>query len=343
MTSWATKFAQKILDDACEKNASDIHFYPFFENEKVAIFYRILGKRQYIRSINMKTYESILTYFKFASGMDIGEIRKPQNGTLPFINNDDEVFSLRLSTLPLRHTESMSIRLLPQDHELTLENLFLFPNQLKKLKKWLNRSSGIILFTGATGSGKSTTMYALIESILKKKAFQVITLEDPVEKKIPNVLQVEINERAGITYQAGLKAALRHDPDILLIGEIRDEETAKFTIRAALTGHLVLSTLHAKNAIGTIDRLIDLGVSRTELKQSLIGVISLELLPIITKGKVRRRAAIGELLDEEYLLNVLENNKELDKKYDTFHYLKEKAYTYGFISKEIFEEIYEEK
>lgn len=342
MTSWATKFAQEILNDASNNNASDIHFYPIFEDEKVSIYYRILGKRQFIRTIKMRTYESILTYFKFASGMDIGEIRKPQNGTLSFLNRYERPFSLRLSTLPLPHTESISIRMLPQDSMFSLDQLFLFPTQLKKMKNWLKNRAGIILFTGPTGSGKSTTMYALIESILKKSVSQIITLEDPIEKKIPNVLQVEINERAGITYQTGLKAALRHDPDILLIGEIRDEETAQFTIRAALTGHLVLSTLHAKNAVGTIDRLLDLGISRTELKQSLIAVASLQLLPVISQGKVCRRAAIVELLDEQLLIDVLNNKNSLQmNKYQSFHYLKEKAYTYGFISKETLQETFD--
>ena len=342
MTSWATKLAQKLLNDACHRNASDIHFYPFLEEDKIEIYYRILGERRLIRTMKKRTYESLLTYLKFASGMDIGEIRKPQNGTLPFMNDKNESFSLRLSTLPLSNTESMSIRILPQEKIPLLEQLFLFPTQLKKMKSWLNHRAGIILFTGPTGSGKSTTMYALLEAILKEKPFQVITLEEPIEIKIPNVLQVEINEKAGITYQPGLKAALRHDPDILLIGEIRDEETAQFAFRAALTGHLVLSTLHAKDAIGTIERLIDLGINRTELSQSLIAIAALQLLPIISRGKIHRRAAIVELLDEHHLQHAIEGAKHVKmNKYHTFQYLKEKAFTYGFITKETFQETYE--
>ena len=335
MTSWAKKFAHTLIDHACSEYASDIHFYPYTNEDKVHIYFRILGKRHFIRTMNKHTYDAVLTYLKFSSGMDIGEIRKPQNGTISFTNTVNEAYSLRLSTLPLPKTESITIRILPQEEIPILEQLFLFPSQLRKMKAWLEYEAGMILLTGPTGCGKTTTMYALLESMLRDRSYQAITLEDPIEKKIPDVLQVEINEKAGITYQSGLKAALRHDPDILLIGEIRDEETAEFAFRASLTGHLVLSTLHAKNAIGTIDRLIDLGIKRVDLRQSLIAVASIQLLPIKSHINKKRRAAIVELLDGIYLNNVIEGSKSpLLDKYHSFQYLREKAFAYGFISKE---------
>src|SRR5699024_11222031 len=130
-----------------------------------------------------------------------------------------------------------TIRILPQEDNPILEHLFLFPFQFNTMKNWLKRRAGIILLSGPTGSGKTTTMYALLESLLQEVSYQAITLEDPIERQIDDVIQVEINEKAGVSYQTGLKAALRHDPDILMIGEIRDSETAAFAFRAALTGH----------------------------------------------------------------------------------------------------------
>lgn len=338
MSNPAATFVTQLLEQACSNDASDIHFYPLPNKDKIHIYFRVLGKRQQIKSINYSVYQKILTYFKFTSGMDIGENRLPQNGTLAFQNKNKQNFSLRLSTLPLINTESMTIRILPQEKELLLEQLFLFPSQSRRMKRWLSHPSGIILFTGPTGCGKTTTMYALLESVLKDHSFQAITLEDPVEKKLDDVLQVEVNEMAGVSYQTGLKAALRHDPDILMIGEIRDQETAEFAFQASLTGHLVLSTLHAKDAQGTIERLIDLGIQRTDLKQTLIAVAAIQLLPIEKQGKSNRRAAIVELLDGKLLgETIIGNGQTQMNNFHTFNYLKEKAYLYGFISKEVYD------
>lgn len=339
LTNPAVTFTNDLLEQACVQNASDIHFYPFINENKINIYFRQLGHRNFVRTVNVSVYRMILTYLKFSSGMDIGETRRPQNGTLPFESKDREKYSLRLSTLPLTTIESITIRILPQENQLTLEQLFLFPSQHKKMKRWLIKPFGMILFTGPTGCGKTTTMYALLESMLRERSFQAITLEDPVEKKLDDVLQVEINETAGITYQTGLKAALRHDPDILMIGEIRDQQTAEFAVRASLTGHLVLSTLHAKDAKGTIDRLIDLGIDRLQLRQTLLAVAAIELLPIIAHGKTKRRAAIVELLDGKILDNFIKGDETIRmNKYHSFDYLRKKAFVYGFISKEVFEE-----
>ncbi len=326
--------AEAILFKACQQHASDIHFFPTENESDVDIYYRIFGIRQLDRTISKDRYQMLLTYFKFSSHMDIGEKRKPQSGILPFIDNQSKKYSLRLSTLPHSYLESLSIRILPQDDTPLFNQLFLFPNQFNKMKSWMHLGSGIIMLTGPTGSGKTTTMYALLQSMLQQRSFQAITLEDPIERRIDQVLQVEINEKAGIDYHTGLKAALRHDPDVLLIGEIRDAETAKFAFRAALTGHLVLTTLHAKNAEGTIDRIIELGINRLDMKETLVAVASLKLLPIQKCGEVYRQAAIVELLEGESLKNTIEGDGQMTKNYQTFQYLKQKAYLYGFISKD---------
>jgi len=268
--------------------------------------------------------------------MDIGEIRKPQNGT---ITHDDleSSYSLRLSTLPVHRMESLAIRILPLEETYLLDELFLFPNQLKMLKKWIHHQAGLLLFSGPTGSGKSTTLYALLETILQNKSYQAITLEDPVEKEINHMLQVQINEKAGITYESGLKAALRHDPDIIMVGEIRDEHTAHFCFEAALTGHLVFSTLHAKSAVGTIHRLLDMGIQQIELEQSLIAVASIQLVPIQIVGKVERRAAILEILEGKELMQELKGGGNQNARpIHSFYHLRKKAFAYGFISKETF-------
>src|SRR5690625_1159336 len=188
--------------------------------------------------------------------MDIGEVRKPQNGTFTFANGEKS-YALRLSTLPVQQIESLAIRLLPIEENLTLQQLFLFPYQLQQLKRILTYKHGLILFTGPTGSGKTTTLYVLLDTLVKTESYQTITLEDPIEKRIDNLLQVQINEKSGVTYDVGLKAALRHDPDVIMVGEIREAKIAQFAHRAALTGHLVLSTLHAKDSFGTIERLLE--------------------------------------------------------------------------------------
>lgn len=334
---YLTQKSNRLLKTACLKQASDIHFFPF-EN-KVKIYFRIHGKRISYRTIDKISYQQLLAYYKFTSGMDIGEIRKPQNGTFTFTHNN-KTYSLRLSTLPIQDIESLAIRILPQQDDLSLQHLFLFPYQLQQLKNLLTRRNGLILLTGPTGSGKTTTLYALLEALLKQQPYQAVTLEDPIEKRLDNILQVQINERAGVTYDTGLKAALRHDPDLIMVGEIREAKVAQFAYRAALTGHLVFSTLHAKDSIGTIHRLLEMGLSKTDIKQSLIAVIALQLLPITINSYKTRRAAIFELLDEHLISDILDGEKLHDEQFQSFLHLRRKAYAYGFIDKKTFNEIH---
>lgn len=328
----AAVLSTKLLTSALRQQASDIHLVP--GKDHTEIFFRIQGKRLYHTSITKEQYQILLTYFKFSSGMDIGEIRKPQNGTM-FHDQDGYSYSLRFSTLPFKESESLAIRILPQREGFSFSRLFLFPHQGEKLKNWMANRSGIILVTGPTGSGKTTSLYTLLEEIISNKDRQIITLEDPVEKDLDGILQVQLNKKAGITYQSGLKAALRHDPDILMVGEIRDEATAKFAFDASLTGHLVLSTLHAKHASGTLYRLLEMGIKRSDIHQSLIGVAAITLLPIIAGNKRSRRAAIMELLESKQIESLLEHGigKDLQRK-ETFEYLRKKAFAYGFIDEQ---------
>lgn len=319
-----------LINKALTALASDIHFYPIGEITKV--YFRIHGSRHFFEQITKEDYHLLLAYYKFTSGMDLGDTRRPQNGMLTF-ETDREKYALRLSTLPLHDGESLAIRILPQEDHLQLEQLLLFPSQIDALKSWLKYQAGLILLTGPTGSGKSTTLYALLEELHLEYSYQTITLEDPIEKHLHHVLQVQVNPQAGITYQSGLKAALRHDPDILMVGEIRDQQTAHVAIEAALTGHLVFSTLHAKNAIGTIYRLLEMGIDPIDLQQCLLAVAAIELLPVEIDQVILRRAAILELLAGDTLEQLIKGGeiRELNHIH-SFQHLRKKAFAYGFIS-----------
>lgn len=329
MEKLSTHYTHRILQHACEKNASDIHFYPNEESETVSIYFRINGKREFIRVIHKQMYDSLLAHLKFSANMDIAESRRPQDGVIDLMINERMTYSFRLSTLPLPQSESLSIRIIPQTSSYTLKDLLLFPFQKQLLLETIIQPHGLIVFSGPTGTGKSTLMYALIEHITEEKRKQIITLEDPIERRLDTVLQVEINERAGVTYHTGLKAALRHDPDIILIGEIRDEETAQYAIRAALTGHLVLTTVHASDPIGTVRRLLDFGLNKVDILQSLIAIARTELISIYSKKGVRR-ASIIDFIGFDKLKKMIELETDIKRLY-TLEHLKKKAYAYGYI------------
>ncbi|MET3684287.1 competence protein ComGA [Alkalibacillus flavidus] len=310
------QLSETILKHAVEHHATDIHFSP--EELDVPIYFRINGYRWFYKRISSKEYQTLVSYYKFSSGMDIAEHRLPQDGTLSYHVNQQAYF-LRLSTLPLDETESLAIRLLPNYHTPSLDQLFLFPEQRDTLLNWIKQPAGIILFTGPTGSGKSSTMFTLMQEAIKQYGYQAISLEDPIEKQVDQILQVQVNEKAGFDYDVGLKAALRHDPDVITVGEIRDQATASFAFRAALTGHLVLTTVHAKNATGTIDRLLDMGISKTDLKQTLIGIASQKLVTLSHKGQQlfgQPRAAIAEILEGNQLQQAI--NGYQDKEINGF-------------------------
>ncbi|UFT97765.1 Flp pilus assembly complex ATPase component TadA [Radiobacillus kanasensis] len=320
------RFSKSILQSAFEQEATDVHFCP--ELTCIGVYFRIHGKRVRIQTISLSQYQPLLTFLKFSSGMDIGEIRRPQDGRME-IQDRKYSYSLRLSTLPSDPAESLAIRILPQSKKIPFEQLFLFPNQASQLIQFLKHKSGIFLLTGPTGSGKTTTLYGLLQTLLMHHASQVISLEDPIEQELEHVTQIQINEKADLSYQAGLKAALRHDPDVLMIGEIRDQQTARLAFHAAYTGHLVLSTLHAKNTVGTIHRLLEFGLKPVDLHQVLISVASIELLPLLHHAN---RAAILEILTGDALTNAI-NRQPFQL--TGFPELRRKAYACGYIDQEL--------
>src|SRR5699024_4096368 len=215
-------FSDRLLEKDCKEDASDIHFYPLTDRGQINIYFRLLGNRTYIKTINADLYQVLLTYFKFSSNMDIGEIRRPQNGTLSFKSKQKKKYSLRPSTLTMAQTVSLTIRNLPQDALPSTDQLFLFPAQFKTMKQWLKQDSVIILLTGPTGCGKSTTMYSLLKYMLNKPAIQAITVEDAVERQINHVIHLDVSKSAALTYQSRLNADFRRGSRVILTGEQRD-------------------------------------------------------------------------------------------------------------------------
>ncbi|WP_373921284.1 competence type IV pilus ATPase ComGA [Peribacillus muralis] len=306
------KTAEKILTRAIQLSASDIHI--FFRKEGPFIQFRIDNKLVPQETLSFFEAERLIAHLKFLAAMDIGEKRRPQSGAIT-MNLADQVVGLRLSTLPTAYLESLVIRLIPQQKILPLEQLSLFPKTAQKLIALLKHSHGMLILTGPTGSGKTTTLYSLLHHAHVMLTRNIITLEDPIENVSEKVLQVQINEKAGITYSVGLKAVLRHDPDVIIVGEIRDAETAKIAVRAALTGHLILTTMHTRDAQGAISRLLEFGVSLLEIEQSLIGVtaqrlVELRCLACMGDCNCAKRASVYEMLYGKSLVDLIHMLKD---------------------------------
>ncbi|HEV3217591.1 MAG TPA: ATPase, T2SS/T4P/T4SS family [Vicinamibacterales bacterium] len=264
-----------ILSDAAKAGASDVHVEP---NETfLQVRQRVDGLLREVLTIPHHLQDQAISRLKIISGMDIAERRKPQDGRCRLIFEGRRI-DLRVSTLPTQFGEKVVIRLLNADKAvLPIEDLGLAPANLRLLQSFLSRPQGMILVTGPTGSGKTSTLYSALNSI-KSPTNNIITLEDPIEFQVPGVNQMQINTRAGVTFASGLRSILRQDPNVILVGEIRDEETANIALEAAQTGHLLLSTLHTNDAPGTITRLLDLGVQPFLIASSLVGIVAQRLV-----------------------------------------------------------------
>lgn len=267
-----------LLQKAADCNTTDIHIQPAPSCYNVS-FRSFEGLRQ-VSQLPFDLGDRMIAYFKYLSLLDMSEKRKPQTGSfhLPIKNKS---FYFRISTLPSVLTkESIVIRIMPDEAAKPIQELAAFRDSASLLEKLSEAGQGLILLTGPTGCGKSTTLYSLLKHCSDKLNRNIITLEDPVERKNQAILQIQVNEKAGLDYAAGLKAILRHDPDIIMIGEIRDAETAHIAVRAALTGHLVFSTIHARHSVGCLHRLKDLGISYEDMSQTLIAVSAQRILPV---------------------------------------------------------------
>lgn len=264
----------EIIIDAVKKGASDIHCDPMTEYMKIRI--RIDGELVDYTTIPLGIKNHVTTKIKILAGMNITESRLPQDGAIR-TSIEDRSLDLRVSTLPIVYGEKIVIRILDYSRSMEgLENLGFSDINLEKINKVIKQPNGIILITGATGTGKSTTVYAILDK-LNTIERNIITVEDPVEMKIKGINQVQSQSEIGLTFATALRSILRQDPDTIMIGEIRDDETARIAIRAAITGHLVLSTIHTNNSLNTIERLLDMDVERYLLGSALTGIISQRL------------------------------------------------------------------
>src|SRR5574344_1028264 len=256
----------EMIIDAIHKNASDIHFdpTPTFLNVRI----RIDGSLVEYAKVPASVKKNLITRIKIISGMNITESSLPQDGAIKKLTEEINL-DLRVSSLPITDGEKIVIRIL--DYTMSaagLDNLGFLPQNLEKVKKLIKLPNGIILITGATGTGKSTTVYSIL-GVLNTIDRNIITVEDPVEMKIPGINQVQVMSDIGLTFGNALRSILRQDPDIVMIGEIRDDETARIAVRASITGHLVLSTIHTNNSLNTIERLLDMEIERYLLGSAL--------------------------------------------------------------------------
>jgi len=251
-----------ILAGALSADASDIHIEP--QDDQVRLRFRLDGVLHDILLFDYKIYNLLLSRIKLVSGLKLNVRNQAQDGRFSIKVKEEEI-AVRTSVIPEAYGESIVLRILnPKSISITFEELGIDKNLMAILEKELSKPNGMILTTGPTGSGKTTTLYAFLRKIYTPET-KIITLEDPVEYHLPNIVQTQVEEAIGYSFSAGLRSILRQDPDIIMVGEIRDLETAKTAINSALTGHLVLSTLHTNNAAGTIPRLIDLGVNPTSI------------------------------------------------------------------------------
>jgi len=299
------RLSNLILTRAVQDGASDIHIEP--QRECVKVRYRIDGILHDAMTLPRKVQASLISRLKIMANLDIAEKRAPQDGRISIVA-DGRHWDFRVSTLPAVFGEKIVIRVLDKSAiSIGLQRLGLLPRTLEQFEMLIQRTYGIIIVTGPTGSGKSTTLYSVL-SKLNSPEKNVVTIEDPVEYELPGITQVGVNPRAGLTFATGLRTMLRQDPDIIMVGEIRDSETALIAIEAALTGHLVLSTMHTNDAPGAIARLIDMGIEPFLIASSLAGVLAQRLLrTICTRCKTPysppmdavRRLGITHAIDQQ--------------------------------------------
>src|SRR5437667_615956 len=274
------RFVNQVLKDAIDLRASDIHLEPF--EDELQIRYRIDGVLQEIPvPSQIKRFQpAIVSRVKILSHLNIAEKRLPQDGRIKIRVDNSEV-DIRVSVIPMLHGEAVVLRLLRQNATLRgMRELGLDAREVKSFQRVLGLPHGIILVTGPTGSGKTSTLYTALNEI-NDSVRKIITIEDPIEYQLRGINQIQVSEKAGLTFARGLRSILRHDPDVILVGEIRDQETAQIAVQASLTGHLVFSTLHTNDAPGSLTRLVDMGVEPYLVASSLEAVLAQRLVRVL--------------------------------------------------------------
>lgn len=296
------QLVNNIIEQAVRDRASDIHIEPF--EYFVKIRYRVDGSLREVMTYEKSLFGALITRLKIMSGMDISEKRKPQDGRIT-THVDNREYDIRVSNLPTVYGEKVVMRLASKESfRRDKSELGLRPDDLKRFDAILKNPHGIILVTGPTGSGKSTTLYTALSS-LNSEDVNIITVEDPVEANIDGINQVMVNNKADMTFANALRSILRQDPDIIMIGEIRDAETAEIAVRASITGHLVVSTLHTNSTASSIARLRDMGIESYLISDSLVGVIAQRLVRRLCECKKPKEAS-----DEEKIMLGLDPSQQ---------------------------------
>ena len=274
----AVALCEDLLRSAAMRQASDIHIDP--SKDGVRLRFRVDGALEDYRRLPLAAQSSMVSRLKVLAGMDIAEKRAPQDGRFTWsAASGSHAVDIRAATLPTKYGERMTLRLLAlQTESLTLERLGMAPKDLACFAEAIEKPHGLILLSGPTGSGKSTTLYAAIRRLISQRDLNVVTIEDPIEYDIGGVAQVEVDSADKVSFNKALRSVLRHDPDVVMIGEIRDAETADVAIKSALTGHLVFSTLHTNSAASSVTRLIDMGVARYLVAATLRLVVAQRLV-----------------------------------------------------------------
>ncbi|MEA3353534.1 MAG: ATPase, T2SS/T4P/T4SS family [Campylobacterota bacterium] len=309
------ELVQLIVNKAIKDGTTDIHITP--DSEVIYLFFRIDGVLNIAYTLPKKALQPIVSRIKILAKMDISESRLPQDGSFSheFVGTR---FDLRVSTIPTNHGENIVMRLLSSDTSaFNLESGGFEKEEVNQLKRLFNKPYGIVLVTGPTGSGKTTTLYTLLRHInfIQKN---IMTIEDPIEYRFSFIRQTEVNEKAGYTFNEALRTFMRQDPDAMLVGEMRDQETAELAVRAAITGHLVLSTLHTNDAVGAIPRLLDLGIKDYLLSSSVLAVLAQRLLRrLCPVCKEKTTVTRDEIVEQDFADHWLEDGK------DTFELYKE--------------------
>ena len=305
------RMLDSVIVQGLKAGSSDIHLEPGDEFDRVR--YRIDGVLQQAQRIPMERHTALVSCIKLMAGMDIAEKRKPQDGRTQVIHGGHKI-DLRVSSLPTVLGEKIVIRVLDSEaNRLCLEDMGFTKENLALYRSMYRSSYGLILITGPTGSGKTTTLYATLQEVNRPER-NIITIEDPVEYRIEGINQVEVNSKIGMTFAGGLRSILRQDPNIIMIGEIRDRETAEISIQAALTGHLVFSTLHTNTAAGAITRLLDMGIEPYLAASALRGIVAQRLVRKLCPA-CRKEYVVDETMWEwELFRNVADAGKTKDER-----------------------------